>query len=155
MTEELRHKLFKNKPTKVDPGFTEERVIGSEQETEEQARIFGLKKRFGLNYGNHRMSDISRNELICRLIFLIRFLKIDTVMCYDPCSGRWDMVASMTSRRSHCAAAGTEYPLLLPLNKKYVAGTQRKRFSTEKGVMPELLLGQLSRNDSAQHFPQL
>ena len=35
MTEELRHKLFKNKPTQVDPGFTEERVIGSEQETEE------------------------------------------------------------------------------------------------------------------------
>ena len=30
------------------------------------------------------MSDISRNELICRLIFLIRYLKLDTVFCYDP-----------------------------------------------------------------------
>jgi len=30
------------------------------------------------------MSDISRNELICRLIFLIRILKVDTVFCYAP-----------------------------------------------------------------------
>jgi hypothetical protein len=30
------------------------------------------------------MSDVSRNEMICRLIFLFRLLKIDTVFCYDP-----------------------------------------------------------------------
>jgi LmbE family N-acetylglucosaminyl deacetylase len=66
------------------PGTIGENVLRNEQETEEQTRVLGLKKKFDLNYSNHRMSDISRNELICRLIFLIRFLKIDTVMCYDP-----------------------------------------------------------------------
>jgi LmbE family N-acetylglucosaminyl deacetylase len=65
-------------------GTIGETVLRSEQEMEEQTRILGLKRRFDLNYSNHRMSDISRNELICRLIFLIRFLKIDTVLCFDP-----------------------------------------------------------------------
>src|SRR5262249_60681720 len=28
--------------------------------------------------------DVSLNELQCRLIFLIRLLKVDTVICWDP-----------------------------------------------------------------------
>jgi LmbE family N-acetylglucosaminyl deacetylase len=66
------------------PGTVGENVLHSEQEMVEQTRILGLKGRFDLNYSNHRMADISRNELICRLIFLIRFLKIDTILCFDP-----------------------------------------------------------------------
>ena len=54
----------------------------------EQARVLGLERDFALNYNNHRMSDISRNELICRLIFLFRVLKVDTVFCYDPWGAR-------------------------------------------------------------------
>jgi hypothetical protein len=30
------------------------------------------------------MADVSLNELQCRLIFLIRLLKVDTVVCWDP-----------------------------------------------------------------------
>ena len=30
------------------------------------------------------MGDVSQNELQCRLIFLIRLLKVDTVICWDP-----------------------------------------------------------------------
>jgi hypothetical protein len=30
------------------------------------------------------MGDVPLNELICRLIFLIRLLKVDTVVCWDP-----------------------------------------------------------------------
>jgi hypothetical protein len=30
------------------------------------------------------MGDTPLNELICRLIFLIRMLKVDTVVCWDP-----------------------------------------------------------------------
>src|SRR3954465_5744741 len=30
------------------------------------------------------MADVSQNELQCRLIFLIRLLKVDTVVCWDP-----------------------------------------------------------------------
>ncbi|MCU1262291.1 MAG: hypothetical protein JWO80_5176 [Bryobacterales bacterium] len=67
-----------------EPGTVGENVLRNEKEVSEQARALGLKRDFALNYSNHRMSDISRNELICRLIFLFRFLKIDTVFCYDP-----------------------------------------------------------------------
>jgi LmbE family N-acetylglucosaminyl deacetylase len=66
------------------PGTVGENVLRNEREVAEQARVLGLKRDFALNYNNHRMSDISRNELICRLIFLFRLLKVDTVFCYDP-----------------------------------------------------------------------
>jgi LmbE family N-acetylglucosaminyl deacetylase len=67
-----------------EPGTIGENVLRNEREVAEQTRLLGLRREFALNYGNHRMSDISRNELICRLIFLFRLLKIDTVFCYDP-----------------------------------------------------------------------
>ena len=67
-----------------EPGSVGENVLRNEREVAAQSLALGLKKDFGLNYNNHRMSDISRNELICRLIFLFRFLKVDTVFCYDP-----------------------------------------------------------------------
>src|SRR2546426_6624690 len=67
-----------------EPGTVGENVLRNEREVAEQTRVLGLQRDFALNYSNHRMSDITRNELICRLIFLFRFLKIDTVFCYDP-----------------------------------------------------------------------
>ena len=67
-----------------EPGTVGENVLRNEREVAEQTRVLGLKRDFALNYNNHRMGDISRNELICRLIFLFRFLKVDTVFCYDP-----------------------------------------------------------------------
>jgi len=66
------------------PGTVGENVLRNEREVTEQTRALGLLKHYALNYNNHRMSDISRNELICRLIFLFRLLKVDTVFCYDP-----------------------------------------------------------------------
>jgi len=66
------------------PGTIGENVLRNEREVAEQTRVLGLKRDFALNYNNHRMSSIPRDELICRLIFLFRFLKIDTVFCYDP-----------------------------------------------------------------------
>ena len=67
-----------------EPGTVGENVLRNEREVAEQTRVLGLQRDFSLQYNNHRMSDISRNELICRLIFLFRFLKVDTVFCYDP-----------------------------------------------------------------------
>jgi LmbE family N-acetylglucosaminyl deacetylase len=67
-----------------EPGTIGENVLRNEREVDQQTRALGLLKHYSLNYNNHRMSDISRNELICRLIFLFRLLKIDTVFCYDP-----------------------------------------------------------------------
>ena len=67
-----------------EPGSVGENVLRNEREVTEQTRVLGLERDFALNYSNHRMSDVSRNELICRLIFLFRLLKVDTVFCYDP-----------------------------------------------------------------------
>ena len=66
------------------PGTIGEHVYRNEKEVEVQTRVMGLKKHFSLAYTNHAISDISRNELICRLIFLFRYLRIDTVFCYYP-----------------------------------------------------------------------
>jgi LmbE family N-acetylglucosaminyl deacetylase len=66
------------------PGTVGENVLGNERDNDEVARVLGLKRVFNLNYGNHRMGDASQNELQCRLIFLIRLLKVDTVVCWDP-----------------------------------------------------------------------
>jgi LmbE family N-acetylglucosaminyl deacetylase len=65
-------------------GTIGENVLGNERDTAEVARVLGCEKHFDLNYNNHRMADVSVNELICRLIFLIRLLKVDTVICWDP-----------------------------------------------------------------------
>src|SRR6516165_9165106 len=66
------------------PGSIGDHVLGNERDNAEVARALGLKKAFDLNYSNHRMADVSLNELQCRLIFLIRLLKVDTVVCWDP-----------------------------------------------------------------------
>ena len=66
------------------PGTIGENVLGNERDTAEVARILGCQRRFDLNYNNHRMAEVSLNELICRLIFLIRMLKVDTVIGWDP-----------------------------------------------------------------------
>jgi LmbE family N-acetylglucosaminyl deacetylase len=65
-------------------GTIGDHVLGNERDNAEVARVLGLKKAFDLNYPNHRMGDVPLNELICRLIFLIRLLKVDTVVCWDP-----------------------------------------------------------------------
>src|SRR4051812_36086002 len=65
-------------------GTVGENVLGNERDNDQVAKALGLKRVFNLNYGNHRMADVSQNELQCRLIFLIRLLKVDTVVCWDP-----------------------------------------------------------------------
>lgn len=66
------------------PGTIGDHVLGNERDNAEVARVLGLQKVFDLNYPNHRMGDVSQNELQCRLIFLIRLLKVDTIVCWDP-----------------------------------------------------------------------
>jgi LmbE family N-acetylglucosaminyl deacetylase len=66
------------------PGTIGQNVLGNERDNDEVGHVLGLKRVFNLNYGNHRMGDVSQNELQCRLIFLIRLLKVDTIVCWDP-----------------------------------------------------------------------
>jgi LmbE family N-acetylglucosaminyl deacetylase len=66
------------------PGGVGEGVLANERDNLEVARLLGLKQAFDLNYGNHQMDGISKPELRCRLIFLFRLLRVDTVISYDP-----------------------------------------------------------------------
>jgi LmbE family N-acetylglucosaminyl deacetylase len=66
------------------PGTTAENALGNERDNDNIARILGCKGHFDLNYSNHRMADVSVNEVICRLIFIIRLVRVDTVVCWDP-----------------------------------------------------------------------
>lgn len=70
-------------------GTIGQNVLGNERDNQEVARILGLKRVFDLNYSNHQMDGESRLEIRARFIFLIRLLKIDTIICYDP-SGHYE-----------------------------------------------------------------
>jgi LmbE family N-acetylglucosaminyl deacetylase len=66
------------------PGTIGDHVLGNERDNAKVGEVLGCKGRFDLNYNNHRMGDVSLNEVIGRLIFLIRLLKVDTVVGWDP-----------------------------------------------------------------------
>jgi LmbE family N-acetylglucosaminyl deacetylase len=59
-------------------------VAANEADNQSMARVLGIRQVFDLNYPNHALDDVSRVELRARLIFLIRLLKIDTILSYDP-----------------------------------------------------------------------
>lgn len=65
-------------------GTIGEAVLGNERDTAKLVSILGLKRGFNLNYPNHQMGGASFNEVMSRLIFLIRAVKADTVVCWDP-----------------------------------------------------------------------
>jgi LmbE family N-acetylglucosaminyl deacetylase len=66
------------------PGTIGEHVLGNERDNAKLVPILGLRGNFDLNYNNHYMGGVAFNELMCRLIFLIRLVKADTVVCWDP-----------------------------------------------------------------------
>ena len=59
-------------------------VLNNETDNFKVAKALGLAKVYDLGYRNHRMDNISIQELRGRLIFLFRMLKVDTIICYDP-----------------------------------------------------------------------
>src|ERR1700730_6970066 len=65
-------------------GTTGERVLDNERDNVAVAKVLGIQKVFNLKYRNHQIDGISRVELRARIIHLIRLLKIDSIVCYDP-----------------------------------------------------------------------
>src|SRR5262245_30574968 len=107
------------------PGTIGQNVRGNERDNDEVARILGLKRVFNLNYGNHRMGDVSQNELQCRLIFLIRLLKVDTVVCWDPWAHDEENPDHYTTARAleaECWMAGRAHDF----PEQFAAGLQLK-----------------------------
>jgi LmbE family N-acetylglucosaminyl deacetylase len=69
---------------KAGSGTMGETIASNERDNDAVAKALGLAQVFNLGYRNHQMDGIAREEMRARLIFLIRLLKIDTVICYDP-----------------------------------------------------------------------
>ncbi len=61
-----------------------ETILNDERDTEEVAKVLGLEKVYNLNYRNHNMDEVNIKEITARFVFLIRMLKIDTIISYDP-----------------------------------------------------------------------
>jgi LmbE family N-acetylglucosaminyl deacetylase len=66
------------------PGTIGEHVLGNERDNAKLVGILGLKSNFDLNYNNHYMGGVAFNELLCRLILIIRLTKANTVVSWDP-----------------------------------------------------------------------
>ena len=107
------------------PGTIGENVLRNEHDNENVARALGCKGHFDLNYSNHRMADISLNELICRLILIIRLVKADTVIGWDPWAHDEEnpdhyMVARAVEAACWMAGRAHDYP------EQFAAGLEPK-----------------------------
>lgn len=58
-------------------------ILQNEREVEDLARSLGLVRVINLGYRNHRLDEAAILELRCRLIYLIRALRIDTVLTFN------------------------------------------------------------------------
>jgi LmbE family N-acetylglucosaminyl deacetylase len=100
---------------KAGSGTLGETILSNEGDNDAVARALGLRKVFNLGYRNHQLDGISREEMRERLIFLIRLLKIDTVVCYDPWSPYEEnpdhyVTAQVTEAACWMAGMDKDYP---------------------------------------------
>ncbi|MBL8212650.1 MAG: PIG-L family deacetylase [Bryobacterales bacterium] len=63
---------------------TGENILSNETEHTKVAAALGFKDTFDFYYQNHDMNNISTLDLRGRLIFLFRWLKVDTVVTFNP-----------------------------------------------------------------------
>jgi LmbE family N-acetylglucosaminyl deacetylase len=59
-------------------------VAQNEADIGDAAKALGCKKAYSFYYRNHRMDDCAIIEIRARLIFLFRYLRVDTVVAMDP-----------------------------------------------------------------------
>lgn len=107
------------------PGTIGENVLRNERDNANVAQALGCKQRFDLNYSNHRMADVSLNELICRLILIIRIVRADTMICWDPWAHDEEnpdhyMVARAVEAACWMAGRAHDYP------EQFAAGLEPK-----------------------------
>ena len=68
---------------------TARNILSNEQEHLRMAQALGCKDVFDFYYQNHEMNGISSLDIRGRLVFLIRMLKADTVLTFNPW-GHWE-----------------------------------------------------------------
>jgi LmbE family N-acetylglucosaminyl deacetylase len=63
---------------------TAENILSNEQEHERVASALGFKEVFNLYYQNHEMDGISSLDFRSRLIFILRLVRTDTIVTFNP-----------------------------------------------------------------------
>jgi len=97
------------------PGSIGDTVLANEKDNNALVRVMGFKGSFDFNYNNHWMDGISKPELRLRLIYLIRLLKVSTVISYDPW-GHYEenpdhyVTAQCVEAACWMAGGGKDYP---------------------------------------------
>lgn len=64
-------------------GTRQEGALHNEQDNDAVAKALGLQKTFNLAYRNHRLDEMSPQDLRGQLILLFRMLRVDTLVSYD------------------------------------------------------------------------
>jgi LmbE family N-acetylglucosaminyl deacetylase len=65
-------------------GTTAQNILSNEQEHLKMAAVLGFKDVFDLYYQNHEMDGVSSLDIRGRLILLFRFLRVNTVISFNP-----------------------------------------------------------------------
>lgn len=90
-------------------------ILSNEQEVDDLARVLGFKGVYHLGYRNHRLDEASWTELRARLVLLFRFLKVDTVLTFNPW-GEWEenpdhtVTGRAVEAASWMGGMGKDYP---------------------------------------------
>jgi LmbE family N-acetylglucosaminyl deacetylase len=97
--------------TNDDKGDT----IGNRNDAENIGKAYGMKKSYFFNYPHHQMDSVQMQEIKCRLIYLFRLLKVDTIVCWDPWEHYEENPDHYTTSRAVEAArwmagGGADYP---------------------------------------------
>jgi LmbE family N-acetylglucosaminyl deacetylase len=69
---------------KCGGGTAARNIKSNEAEHFKMARALGVADVFDFYYRNHRMNEISTQEFRSRLVFLFRYLRVDTVLTFNP-----------------------------------------------------------------------
>ena len=69
---------------KCGGGTDAQNIKSNETENIKMAKSLGFTDVFDFYYRNHRMNDICSTEFRSRVVFLIRMLKVDTVLTFNP-----------------------------------------------------------------------
>jgi LmbE family N-acetylglucosaminyl deacetylase len=69
---------------KCGGGTPAENIRSNEAEHFRMAKALGVTEVFDFYYRNHRLNNLSSQELRSRLVFLFRHLRVDTVLTFNP-----------------------------------------------------------------------
>ncbi len=69
---------------KCGGGTPAQNIKSNEGDHFRMARALGISEVFDFYYRNHRMNNVSTQELRSRLVFLYRYLKADTILTFNP-----------------------------------------------------------------------